>query len=121
MLFIMANRKSRLDLHVEKTEGFVNYLLKRRHDSIQKSMLRPLYQEALKCLFLVVVLLIDTLIPMQILLDLPDIINIVTALVVLIIFLYIQKRIYDMLWGKNGRWSLEKYKKTSENIKKETI
>jgi len=116
----MTKRKSRLDLHVEKTEGFVNYLLKRRYESIQRSLTRPLYQEALKCLFLVVVLLIDTLIPLQIIIDLPDIVNIVLALFILVIFLYVEMRIYNMLWGKNGRWSLEKYKKNAEKIKDNT-
>jgi len=113
----MTKRKNRLDLYVGKTEGFVSYLIKRRHDSIQKSLIRPLYQEALKCLFYVVVLFVDTLIPLQIFVDFPDIINIVSAMVVLIIFLYIEMRIYNLLWGKNGRWSLEKYKKTSEKTK----
>jgi len=112
----MTNRKSRLDLHVEKTEGFVKYLLKRRHDSIQNSLVRPLYQEALKCLFLILVILVDTLIPLQILVDFPNIINIVLALVVVIIFFYVEMRIYNLLWGKNGRWSIEKYKKISEKI-----
>ena len=116
----MTKRKSRFDLHVEKTEGFVNYLLKRRYESIQRSLIRPLYQEALKCLFLVVVLFIDTLIPLQILIEVPDIFNIVLALFILVIFLYVEMRIYNMLWGKNGRWSLEKYKKNAEKNKDNT-
>jgi len=110
-------RTNRLTSYVEKTEGVTNYLLRRKRESIQKSLIRPLYQEALKCLFLVVVLLIDTLIPLQIFADLPDIINIVLALIILVIFLYVEMRIYNMLWGKNGRWSLEKYKKNVEKIK----
>jgi hypothetical protein len=117
MMFLMTKRKNRLDLHVEKTEGFISYLIKKRYDSIQKSLIRPLYQEALKCVFYVVVLLIDTLIPLQILINLPEIINVILALVVLIIFLYIEMRIYNLLWGKNGRWSLDKYSKISEENK----
>lgn len=113
----MTKRKNQLDLYVEKTEKFAGYLIKRRHDNIQKSLVRPLYQEALKCLFYVVVLLVDTLIPLQIYVDFPDIINVVFALIVLIIFLYIEMRIYNILWGKNGRWSLDKYKKISEENK----
>ena len=116
----MTKKKSRFDIHVEKTEGFVNYLLKRRAESIQKSLIRPLYQEVLKSIFLVIVMLVDTLIPMQILVDLPDIINIVMALIVLIFFLYVEMLIYNKLWGKKGRWSLEKYKKISEELKENT-
>jgi len=115
----MNKRKSRLNLQIEKTEEFVKYLIKRRHDNIQKSLIRPLYQEALKCLFLVIVLFVDTLIPLQILLDLPNIINIVLALITLIIFLYLEMRIYNLLWGNKGRWSLEKYKKSSDTIKED--
>lgn len=114
MLFLMTRRKNRLDLHVEKTEGFVNYLVKRKKDSIQKSLVRPLYQEALKSFFLAVALLIDTLIPLEIFLDIFSPLNIILALVVLIIFLYIEIRVYNSFWGKNGRWPLEKYKKTNE-------
>jgi len=99
----------------------MNNLLKRKRESIQKSMIRPLYQEALKSLFLVIVLFVDTLIPLEIYLDLPNIINIVLALVTLGIFLYVEICIYNLLWGKNGRWSLEKYKKTSEKNKEDTI
>ena len=114
MLFLMTRRKNRLDLHVEKTEGFVNYLLNRKKESIQKSLVRPLYQEALKSLFLVAAILIDTLIPLEIFLDFFVPLNIILAIVVLIIFLYLEIRIYNAFWGKNGRWSIEKYKKVNE-------
>ena len=106
--------------YVERTESLMNNLLKRKRENIQKSMIRPLYQEALKSLFLVVVLLVDTLIPLEIYKNLPDIINIILTLVTLGIFLYVEIRIYNQLWGKNGRWSLEKYKKTQEKNKEDT-
>jgi len=116
----MTQRSNRLTLHVEKTEGLTNYLLKRKRESIKKSLIRPLYQEALKSLFIVIVLLVDTLIPLEIFRDLPSIINIVVALIALVIFLYVEMRIYNLLWGKKGRWPLEKYKKTSEKSKEDT-
>lgn len=116
-MLIMTNIKNRLGLYVEKTEKLAGYLVKRRHDSIQKSLIRPLYQEALKCFFYVFILLIDTLIPLQIFIDFPDIINIVLALFVLIVFLYLEMRVYNLIWGKKGRWSLDKYKKIYEEIK----
>ncbi|VVB61148.1 Uncharacterised protein [uncultured archaeon] len=106
----MLSRKSRLDIQVEKTENLVNYLLGKKRENIQNSLMRPLYQEALKNLFLVAVLLIDTLIPLEVYRDLPLPFNIAVSLIVLGIFLYVEIRLYNSLWGKKGRWSLEKYK-----------
>ena len=117
----MKSKIDRLSSQVERTESFVNYLLKRKREGIQKSLIRPLYQEALKSLFLVVVLLVDTLIPLEIFRILPAIINIIFALIALFIFLYFEIYIYNRLWGKNGRWSLEKYKKIPEKSEKDTI
>jgi hypothetical protein len=106
----MPSRKSRLDVQVEKTENLVNYLLRKKKENIQNSLVRPLYQEALKNLFLVVILLIDTLIPLEIFRDLPNPFNIVFSLITLGVFLYGEIVVYNLLWGKKGRWSLEKYK-----------
>ena len=111
----MTSRKSRLDIHVEKTENLVNYLLRKKRENIQNSLVRPLYQEALKTLFLVIVLLIDTLIPLEIFQMLSYPFNIVISLFILGIFLYIEIRLYNSLWGKMGRWSIDKYKKPIEN------
>ena len=116
----MKKRINRLTSYAEKTESLMNNLLKRKRESIQKSLIRPLYQEALKSLFLVIVLFVDTLIPLEIFRDLPTTINIIFALVVLGIFLYVEIRIYNLQWGIKGSWSLEKYKKTSEKNKKDT-
>jgi len=110
----MKTKINRLTSHVERTENFINYLLRRKRENIQKSLIRPLYQEALKSLFLVAVLLIDTLIPLEIFQSLPTTINIIFAPLILILFLYVEIRIYNHLWGKKGRWSLEKYEKTLE-------
>ena len=111
----MTSRKSRLDIHVEKTENLVNYLLRKKRENIQNSLVRPLYQETLKSLFIVIVLLIDTLIPLEVFRMLPYPLNIVITLIILGIFLYIEIRLYNSLWGKKGRWSIEKYKKPIEN------
>lgn len=110
----MQSRKSRLDVHVEKTENLTNYLLRKKRENIQNSLVRPLYQEALKSLFLVVILLIDTFIPLEVFRDLPNPFNIVFSLVALGVFLYGEMVVYNSLWGKKGRWSLDKYKKSSE-------
>lgn len=112
-LLRMASRKNRLDVHVEKTEKLVNYLLRKKRENIQNSLVRPLYQEALKSFFLVVVLLIDTFIPLEVFRNLSSPFNIALCLVVLGVFLYVEIRIYNSLWGKKGRWPLDKYKKSS--------
>ena len=110
----MKPKINRLTSFVERTEGVINHLLRRKRESIQKSLIRPLYQEALKSLVLVFVLLVNTLIPLEIFKDHPATINIIFALVILTLFLYVEMRIYNQLWGKKGRWSLEKYKEISE-------
>jgi ABC-type xylose transport system permease subunit len=115
----MLSRKSRLDFHVEKTENLVHYLLRKKRENIQNSLVRPLHQEALKSLFLVAVLLIDTLIPLEVYRDLPLPFNIAVSLVVLGVFLYVEIRLYNSFWGKKGRWSLEKYKNVSKQSNEE--
>jgi|WetSurMetagenome_2_1015567.scaffolds.fasta_scaffold01862_8 hypothetical protein len=115
----MVSRKSRLDFQVEKTENLFRFLLRKKRDGIQNSLVRPLYQEALKSLFFVAVLLIDTLIPLEMYRDILSPFNIVVSLVVLGIFLYIEFRLYNSYWGKKGRWSIEKYKKPSETTSEE--
>ena len=97
--------------NTSKFDKTIRYLLNRRRESIIKSMIRPLYQEVLKCLFLVTILLVDILIPLEIYLVFPNIINIIGSVLVICVIGYVEMRIYNSLWGKNGRWSLEKYNK----------
>jgi hypothetical protein len=114
----MKQRINRLTSNVERVEKLINNLLIRKRESIQKSMIRPLYQELLKSLFLITVILIDTLIPLEIFQVFPSILNIILALITLSIFLFVEIYIYNLLWGRNGRWSLDKYKKISDKKKK---
>ncbi len=111
----MASRKSRLDFHVEKTENLIQYLLKKKKENIQNSLVRPLYQEALKSLFLVSVLLIDTLFPLEAYRRFVFPLNIVVTAILLGVFLFLEIRVYNGLWGKKGRWSIEKHKKSIGN------
>jgi ABC-type xylose transport system permease subunit len=108
----MQIRKSRSDTHVEKTENLVKYLLRKRKESIQNSLVRPLYQEALKSLFLVMVLLVDTFVPLEGYRIVPFPFNVIIALILLGILVYIEIRFYNSVWGKKGKWSIEKYKQT---------
>ena len=104
--------KSRL----ENTERALAYLSKRRQENIKKSLIRPLYQEILKCIFIVFVMLIDVFIPLQILIEMPTPVNSIGSIIALISFLCIEIKIYQMIWGKNGCWSIEKCKITSKKI-----
>jgi len=96
--------KSRL----ENTERALAYLSKRRQENIKKSLIWPLYQEILKCIFIVFVMLIDVFIPLQILIEMPTPVNSIGSIIFLITFLCIEIKIYQVIWGKNGCWSIEK-------------
>jgi hypothetical protein len=102
--------KSRL----ERTERLWTSIFRWRTESIRKSLIRPLYQEALKTLFLVAVLLVDSLIPLQFFVSLVSPYNIIFTLVVFGVFLYVEVRVYNAVWGKNGRWALSKYETRTE-------
>ena len=106
--------KGTVDSQVKKREGFVENLVRRKQTSIQNSLVRPLYQEVLKSLFLVLVLLLDMLIPLEIYRDISSPYNIVVSLVVLGVFVYGEIRVYNSFWGKKGRWSLDKYEHVVE-------
>lgn len=99
-------------------DSVITRLLKRRRESIQKSLIRPLYQEALKSMFFVLVLLLDSLIPLQLYFLFVYPYDIIVSLIVLVFFLYIETRVYNSLWGKKGRWSLDNYQQQSEMNKK---
>ena len=101
---------------LENTERAFSYLSKRRQENIRKSLVRPLYQEILKCIFVVFVMLIDVFIPLQILIEIPTPVNSVGSIIALISFLFIEIKIYRAIWGKNGCWSIEKCKTTSKKI-----
>ncbi len=116
----MKQKINRLSSNVERFEKLINDFSIRKKESIQKSMIRPLYQEVLKSLFLVIIIIVDTLIPLEIFQILPNLINIIVTLIVLSIFLFVELYIYYLLWGKNGRWSLEKYEEVSDKNKDTT-
>jgi hypothetical protein len=90
-----------------------------RKESIKRSIIRPFYQEALRTAFFTIILLIDTLLPLQLFISLKSPFNIVSSLILLGVLLYIEVQCYNAVWGKKGRWSVEKYKKALENTKEE--
>jgi len=96
-----------------RTEAFDNMLSrvsKRRRESIEKSMLRPLHQEVLKCIFIIFIMLLDTFVLLQLLVDVVSPFNYIAFFIVLAVMLYVEIRIYGSIWGKNGCWSLDQYR-----------
>lgn len=57
------------------------------------------------------VIIVNALIPLQVFTSFQPPVNIITALVALCVLLYIEIQIWNAVWGKNGRWSIEKYTK----------
>ena len=102
-----------------RLEAFDNVLLRvleRRRESIEKSMSRSLSQEALRCIFIASLMFLDTFILLQILLDVPEPFGFILFGVILGIALYVEIRIYNSIWGKNGCWSIEKHRRVSKKI-----
>ena len=65
------NNKSAWESRLEAFDNTLLRILNRRRESIKKIMLRPLYQEVLRCIFIVFLTLLDTFILLPILLNLP--------------------------------------------------
>jgi hypothetical protein len=110
----MENNDTQKKSRVERTDTFWVTVSEWNRERIRKSLIRPLYQEALRSLFLVALLLLDSLLPLQLFESLPSPLNGISAVVVLGLLLYGEAKAYNMVWGKKGRWSIEKYKKTTE-------
>ena len=101
-------------------EDFDNMLLrfsKIKRESIEKSMLRPLSQEILRCIFIIFIMLLDAFVLLQILLDMPRPFGFFLCAIIIIVLLYVEIRIYGSIWGKNGCWSLDHYRKTKKDNK----
>ena len=101
-------------------EAFYSMLLrvsKRRKESIEKSLMRPLSQEVLRCIFIIVIMLLDTFVLLQILLDMPRPFGFILFTIILIVALYVEIRIYGSIWGKNGCWSLDQYRTPKKDSK----
>jgi len=109
--------KSIWELRVEAFDSILLRASKRKKKSIEKSMLRPLSQEVLRCVFIIIVMLLDTFVLLQILLDIPKPFGFILFAIILIVFIYVEIKIYGSIWGKNGCWSLDKYRKTKKDTK----
>jgi hypothetical protein len=113
-------KKTNKKVWEKKLDAF-DYALKRisdrRLESIEKSMLRPLHQEILRCIFIIIVMLFDTFVLLQLLVDVVSPFNYIAFFIVLAAMLYVEIRIYGSIWGKNGCWSLDHYRKTKKGDK----
>jgi hypothetical protein len=89
-------------------------LQKRRQQRIEETMRRPLYQEATRSLFFIVIVFVDAFLPLELYYDFPAPNNGIIALIVLGMLVYGEIRLYNTTWGKKGRWSLEKNEQTVE-------
>ena len=117
---IMPTMKRSESVWEPRLEAFDNMLLRaseRRKKSIEKGMLRPLSQEVLRCTFIVFVMLFDTFILLQLLVDVVSPFNYIVFFIVLSAMLYVEIRIYNSIWGRDGCWSIEQYKKAKKNAK----
>jgi hypothetical protein len=118
-MLTMKKRRSKSVLE-SKHEAFDSMLLrvsKRKRESIEKSMLRSLSQEVLRCIYIILIMLLDTFVLLQILLDMPRPFGFILFAIILIIALYVEIRIYGSIWGKNGCWSLDKYRTPKKDNK----
>jgi len=107
----MPEEREGRESRTERMDSFWDSFAQRRRDRIRKSLLRPLYQEVLKNLFLTLVILVDVLLPLQAFKSFPLPVNIITALVALCVLLFIEMRVWNAVWGASGRWALAKYEK----------
>jgi hypothetical protein len=105
----MEKKTPQKESRIDRSDRYWVSFVKWRQERIRRSLIRPLYQEALRSLFFVVILFVDSLFPLQLFVSIESPYNYIASLIVLVILLYIEMRCYNLLWGKKGRWSLEKY------------
>ena len=102
--------KSNLETRLEATDRILKYFSERKRRSIENSLVRPLYQEVLRTLFIILSMLTCIFIPLQLLLDFFTPLNYIASSLMFLILFYVELKIYEKIWGKKGIWSIEKYK-----------
>ena len=102
--------KSNLETRLEATDRILKYFSERKRRSIENSLVRPLYQEVLRTLFIILSMLTCIFIPLQLLLDFFTPLNYIASPLMFLILFYVELKIYEKIWGKKGIWSIEKYK-----------
>jgi hypothetical protein len=105
---------SRFDNKIEIVEKNIKRYAEWRRKKIYDSLIRPLYQEILKCIFIIIIMIFDTFILLEIIILINPPINIILFLFCALILFYIEIKIYNYIWGRKGKWSINKYKKKRE-------
>ena len=75
------------------------------------TILVTLYQEILKCLYLIIVMIFDAFILLELIQNLIFPFNLISSIFFAFLLLFFENKIYNRIWGKNGKWSINKYKK----------
>jgi hypothetical protein len=107
----MENEPESKGSRLERQETLWASLGRRRRQRIRRTSLRPLYQEILKSLFLTGAIIVDALLPLQVFVSFTFPVDVIASVIPLCILLYIEIRIWNAVWGKGGRWGIEKYTK----------
>lgn len=102
---------SRIDNRLNIVENTFKKYSERRKKNIQNSLIRPLYQEFLKSLFIIIIMIFDIFLSLEIVLSLNFPINLIILTISIIFILYVEIKIYNAYWGISGKWSINKYKK----------
>lgn len=102
---------SRIDNRLNIVENTFKKYSDRRKKNIQNSLLRPLYQEFLKTLFIIIIMIFDIFLSLEIILSLNFPINLIILTISIFFILYAEIKIYSAYWGIHGKWSINKYKK----------
>ena len=110
---MIKNKKIKTDLEtrLEATDRLLKYFSNRKRKNIENSLVRPLYQEVLKTLFIILSMLTCVFIPLELLLDFIIPLNYIVSLAVFLVIFYAELKVYKKIWGKKGKWSIEKYKR----------
>ena len=102
---------SRIDNRLNIVENTFKKYSERRKKNIQNSLIRPLYQEFLKSIFIMIIMIFYIFLSLEIVLSLNFPINLIILTISIIFILYVEIKIYNAYWGISGKWSINKYKK----------
>ena len=102
---------SRWDKKLEIVENTFKRYSERRRKNIYQSLLRPLYQEILKCIFFIITMIFNTFLLLEIIIIFNYPSNVIIFLISISTLFYIEIKIYNIYWGTKGKWSINKYRK----------
>ena len=109
----MKKKKSNLlwEPRFKAFDDALKRVLDKKRESSERIIFRPLYQEVLRCIFIVFVMLLDVFVILQVLLDVANPFGFVLFFIILLLALYFEMKIYYSIWSEKGYWSVERYRK----------